>query len=103
MKNDLNELKKALRLLNIPEQASLLEIKKIYRDLIFQWHPDRCKEKKEICHEKTRKIIGSYKLVIAYCDSYRFSFDDADLEKSLGNTNEVKFWYDRFGDDPIWG
>jgi len=103
MKNDIDELKKALLLLNIPEKASLLEIKKIYKDLLFQWHPDRCKENKKLCHEKTQKIIRSYKIILTYCDNYRFSFNEVDLEKNFGNVDAVKFWYDRFGDDPIWG
>jgi preprotein translocase subunit Sec63 len=103
MKTDINELKKALLLLNIPDEASLIEIKKIYRDLIFRWHPDRCQEDKEICIEKTKEIISSYKLVMVYCDHYKFSFQNSDLEKHFGNTDELEFWYDRFGDDPIWG
>jgi curved DNA-binding protein CbpA len=46
MENEIDELKKALILLNIPEKASLLEIKKIYKNLLYQWHPDRCIENK---------------------------------------------------------
>ena len=102
MEYSIDEIKSALELLNIPEKSSLLEIKKIYKDLLFQWHPDRCREKKEICNKKTRRIIKSYKILLAYCENYKFSFIEEELETNPGSGNPIKFWYERFGDDPIW-
>jgi DnaJ-class molecular chaperone len=103
MKSTVSELKKALSLLEIPEQASILEINKIYKNLLFQWHPDRGLENKKVCNEKTQQIIKSYKLIMSYCEKYRYSFSDDDIEKNLGDTDPVKFWFDKFGEDPIWG
>jgi curved DNA-binding protein CbpA len=58
MKYSIDEIKSALELLNIPEKASLLEIKKVYKDLLFQWHPDRCRGKKEIFYWLIVKITS---------------------------------------------
>ena len=103
MKTEIIKINEAVAYLNIPEKASYKEIKKIYKDLLYQWHPDRCKEEKELCHEQTRKIIQSYKIIQNYCENYRLSFNEHELEGGTGVPDPVKFWYERFGDDPIWG
>ena len=46
---------------NLPDHASLNEIRKLYKELIFRWHPDRCKEDPQICNEKIRKIQEAHK------------------------------------------
>ena len=35
---------RAKELLNLPERASMKEIKANYRKLLMHWHPDKCKE-----------------------------------------------------------
>lgn len=102
MKYTINDLRNALEILNIPESASLSEIKKIYKELLFQWHPDRCKEKKELCNQKTREINKSYKIMRAYCENYKFKFNIDEMERNHGDNKAANFWYERFGDDPIW-
>jgi len=37
----IEKLKRAYRVLNVPEAASALAIKSNYRKLIKRWHPDR--------------------------------------------------------------
>jgi curved DNA-binding protein CbpA len=37
----------AKNLLKLPERASMEEIKSNYRELIGQWHPDKCNESDE--------------------------------------------------------
>ena len=39
--NQIEKLKKAYRILNVPETASALAIKSNYRKLVKRWHPDR--------------------------------------------------------------
>ncbi|MBN2426481.1 MAG: J domain-containing protein [Calditrichaceae bacterium] len=102
MENKIDAIKDAIRLLGLEEKASLHQIRKNYRKLLFQWHPDRCKEDKEICNEKTRKLHQSFKLLVAYCESYQFSFDDGTLNSQFKSDAATKFWFDRFGEDPIW-
>ena len=76
------------------------EIKKRYRELCRKWHPDTSDEPKEICEEKLSRINESYRIVMQYLRTYRYSFDDKDMKK-FSNTDE--WWFDRFGDDPLWG
>jgi preprotein translocase subunit Sec63 len=103
MKKNKVDLIQAIELLEIPEQASIIEIKRIYRELLFKWHPDKCKEDKDICSEKTRQIHEAYKIIRVYCDNYPISFAREDVDKNQPKEAAFRFWMDRFGDDPIWG
>jgi DnaJ-class molecular chaperone len=94
---DINEARK---LLNLPEQASMDEIRSNYRRLIRMWHPDRCGQDNAECHEMTQKIIKAYQTITLYCSQYMYSFAREDVEKHLSNE---EWWYARFGDDPLWG
>jgi DnaJ-class molecular chaperone len=90
----------AKELLNLPERASMEEIKSNYRELIGQWHPDKCHESDEKCNEMTRKIIAAYDIIIAYCNQYHYSFSKEEIKRYLSNE---EWWFERFGNDPIWG
>jgi DnaJ-class molecular chaperone len=88
-------------LLNLPERASMEEIKSSYRKLLSQWHPDRCSEEDSgKCNEMTKKIIEAYKTVIIYCNQYKYSFSKEEIKKYLSDED---WWFERFGDDPVWG
>jgi DnaJ-class molecular chaperone len=87
-------------LLNLSERASMEEIKSHYRELVNQWHPDKCKESDEICNEMTRKIVAAYKIIIAYCDQYQYSFSKDEIMKYLKGE---EWWNEKFGSDPLWG
>ncbi|AEX85087.1 hypothetical protein XO10_03295 [Marinitoga sp. 1135] len=42
------------------------ELKKRFRDLTKQYHPDRCKDGKEICEEKFKQINEAYEFLSKY-------------------------------------
>lgn len=90
----------AKELLGLPERASMDEIKSNYRKLISQWHPDKCSENKDKCHEVTKKIIAAYKIIIAYCEQYRYSFTKEEVKNYL---SPEEWWFEKFGNDPMWG
>ena len=90
----------AKELLNLPERASMEEIKSNYRKLINQWHPDKCKENDEKCNEMTKKIISAYNTIIIYCNQYRYSFAEDEIKKYLSAED---WWFEKFGNDPLWG
>jgi len=48
-------------ILGLHESATQSEIKKAYRDLILQWHPDRCQ--RPDAEEMTKKIIAAYTIL----------------------------------------
>ena len=90
----------AKELLNLPERASMKEIKTNYKTLIAKWHPDKCEKNKDECKEMTIKIVAAYKIITAYCKQYKYSFAKEEVKQYL---SEEDWWFERFGDDPIWG
>ena len=90
----------AREILGLPEQATMSEIKGNYRKLIRQWHPDHCHQDQELCTEMSAKIIAAYRMIVDFCDQYRFSFSQEELQKYI---TDSEWWSDRFGNDPLWG
>ena len=53
--NKYQDITEARKLLELPQRATMKEIKSNYRMLLAKWHPDRCSENKEQCNEMTKK------------------------------------------------
>ncbi|MBN1627108.1 MAG: J domain-containing protein [Deltaproteobacteria bacterium] len=94
------EIIEAKETLKLPERASIKEIKSSYRRLLRYWHPDKCNDNKDKCNKMTKKIIEAYKIIISYCEQYKYSFEEDEVKKYL---SEEEWWFERFGDDPLWG
>ncbi len=94
------EITKARTILELNEFATLKDIKNKYRELLKEWHPDLFKENEDIRKEKTIEIINACRIIMEYCENYRFSFSQEEIEKYV---SAEKFWTKRFGSDPIWG
>lgn len=93
-------LTRARQVLNLPEQATIEEIKANYRDQLLRWHPDTCDKPKTRCQEMTARIVSAYKTMMDYCKHYRFSFAKQDVDR---RALENDWWFERFGNDPVWG
>ncbi len=93
----------AAQVLNLGEKATLTEINSRYKALLFQWHPDHCKENMDECKARTEEIIESYKIIMTYCYNFRFSFSKEDLDKKDSLADPEEFWNKKFGHDPLWG
>lgn len=98
--NKYTKITEARKLLGLAERATMREIKSNYRALLTRWHPDRCSENKEKCNEMTLKIIAAYKTIMTYCEQYNYSFSKEEIRNYLP---EDEWWFERFGDDPLWG
>ena len=99
-----HKIYKAAQVLELNEKETLAEIKKSYRNLIKKWHPDKCEKTDEICKAKTKEIVKAYKIIIEYCQNYRYSFKKENIINNLpvkerGKENMIR----RFGNDPLWG
>ncbi len=94
------EIHEARLLLGLPQRATMAETKASYKKLMGRWHPDRCAENKRECEETSKKIIAAYKVILAYCEQYRFSFSREDI---MEHASEEEFWLERFGRDSSWG
>lgn len=95
-----NDIVEARELLNLPERASMEEIKSNYRKLLMQWHPDKCPGNHEKCTDMTKKLTCAYKTILLYCNQYKYSFTKEEVELYL---SAEEWWFDRFGHDPLWG
>lgn len=98
--NKYQEITEARKLLKLSETASMTMIKSRYRELLEKWHPDKCSGNMELSNEMTRKIISSYKIIMDYCLQYQYSFSKEEIKNHL---SPEEWWFDRFGEDPLWG
>jgi hypothetical protein len=98
--NRFAEIEGARLLLELPELATMKEIKAAYRRLLRKWHPDRCGPDPERCAEMTRKVVEAYRTLAAYCRDYRFSFSREEVKQHL---SAEEWWMEKFGNDPLWG
>ena len=88
------EIDQARRLLGLGERASMAEIKIAYRHMCKQWHPDVVTDK-TTGTRKMKDINAAYRLLVEYCESYRFSFSPEEIE----SFDPEKWWSQRFGDN----
>ncbi len=84
-------------LLGLGEKASLGEIKKAYRLLCKQHHPDLADpgEADLPMHDLT----DAYRLLLDLCENYPVPLPPAELEPQ----SDEDWWMERFGNDPLWG
>ena len=61
------------KLLGVNEQATLLTLKTVYRNLIKEWHPDKFveQEDKDRCEAKSRHIIEAYHFLVSIAPETR--------------------------------
>jgi len=97
-----DEMKEALALLGVGERSSLREVRKLFREKIFTWHPDRCASTPEECREKSREIIAAYNKVVSYCENRYIDFSRNGNEDEMWE-DPAEFWKKRFGSDPVLG
>jgi len=48
----------------------------------------------------TRKIIAAYEIITVYCENYKYSFAREEVRRYL---SVEEWWFDKFGNDPLWG
>ena len=92
------KLTEARKLLQLPEQATMAQIKSGYRELVRKWHPDRGEQDRDTCLEMTRRIIAAYETIMEYCNRYEYSFSRQEVKKYL---SAEEWWYKHFGQEPL--
>jgi len=100
METEYRKIEKAIDILGLPESATMEFIKKRYKSLSRKWHPDKYPDNPEECHQMMQKINEAYQIIIDYCENYKYSFKKEDIRSTF---SPEELWYERFGDDPIWG
>jgi len=85
----------AVRILDLPAQATLAEVKARHRELVKRHHPDSVADADP---EAIRRINAAYRIVLAYCTGYSFRFNrDEFLEQ-----NPEERLREQFAHDAIW-
>jgi curved DNA-binding protein CbpA len=91
-----DDLKTALEVFGIPDQATLKQIKARHRELVKRFHPDRGEEDDP---ERIRLINAAYRLLTDYCRDYLFSFGEAEFYRQNPD-EQLRMQY---RDVPHWG
>ncbi len=94
-----DEIQAARKTLGLFEKASVSELEKKKKQLLFKWHPDRNQDNIEKANEMTSKILDSYNLIIKYFMNYKIPFSREDVMKYC---TPEEWWHDKFGTDPLW-
>lgn len=72
-----------LKILELPKNASLDDIKKSYKELLHIWHPDKCgsnENLKKRTTEKLKKINEAYAYLVKNYSANACSEDDEQAE-----------------------
>lgn len=93
-KSTFERLDEARKRLELPEIASINQIKDKYREMSKKWHPDSCTEDPKTCHEMQQQLNAAYETLMSYCNTYQYSFRSEDVERF---PSAEDFWWDRFG------
>jgi hypothetical protein len=88
------ELEKSRKILGLPPEVTLKEIRDAYRDKSRLVHPDLNPENKA---EEMTKLNHAYRVLVTYVENYAIKLTTTEE----GMTDE-EWWHEHFGQDPIW-
>jgi len=91
----------AKTLLGLPDQASLGEIKKAYRRLSKEHHPDLARHKEEgpeAQRLEMHRLTEACQILLEYGKKYKIPLVPGEDQPLDGED----WWMERFGDDPLW-
>ena len=91
-----NEIDEARRLLGIGEAVTLKEIKTAYRRLAHHHHPDKTDSTNEKSNEMMKKLNRAYKVLMDYCNEYRYGFRREDVSRVYPEEEDFKTWCDKW-------
>ncbi len=98
MSFDWDDIEEAREILELEERATLAEIKEAFRRLAKEHHPDLNGEGAD--PNRMRKLNRAYQTLQDYCSSFRFPLKKGPESEII---DDEKWWFDRFGEDPLWG
>ena len=81
-KVEFGEVNEAREMLGLGEEATISEIKDIYRELSKKFHPDKYPGDQE-AQKRFEKITKAYQIITDYCQGGQCSFKEADVRDWL--------------------
>ena len=91
-----NEIDAARRLLGLGEAVTLTETKTAYRKLAHHHHPDKNDSTNGKSNEMMKSLILAYKVLMDYCNEYRYSFRQEDVARVYPEEEDFKTWRDKW-------
>lgn len=86
---------RARKILDLPERASMRQIRDNYHELSRRWHPDLCRENESLAREKQQEINDAYRTLMDYCTGYVYSLRKEDVQEFQESED---FWWEHFGE-----
>ena len=91
-----SDLQTALGILGVSERATLQQIKRRYRELVKQHHPDHAAGNDPA---EMHRINAAYQILSESCRNYRYDFSEREfLEQTPEERMRRQFVW-----DPVWG
>jgi DnaJ-class molecular chaperone len=88
------EIDEARKVPGLSEAATLKEIKRAYRTLAHHHHPDKHSGTAgEETEETMKKLNWAYKLLMDYCDNYKYSFREEDVAGTYPRDEYLRRYY----------
>ena len=92
-----DEIEEARKLLGLGEAATLKEIKKAYRTMAHRHHPDKLGSAAgEENGEVMKRLNWAYKLLMDYCDNYKYSFKEEDIARTYPHDEYLRTFKDKW-------
>ncbi len=88
---------KARKLLGLPREATLNEIKNAYRRRAQECHPDKQRPGKKERSQKMTQINKAYKILMHYVEKYRFCFSEEEVKRNDPDRDTRRFSEDWLG------
>ena len=93
------EIDEARRELELSEAATLKEIKTAYRALAHRYHPDKHSDSVgEESAETMKRLNWAYKLLVDYCENYKYSFNEEAVARNYPDEEYVRNWHKKWYD-----
>jgi DnaJ-class molecular chaperone len=88
------EIDEARKVLGLSEAATLKEIKRAYKTLAHRYHPDKHGGSvDEETDETMKKLNWAYKLLMEYCNNYKYSFGEEDVTRTYPHDEYLRKYY----------
>jgi DnaJ-class molecular chaperone len=78
MQTPIEEIEKALEILDLPKMVTKADIKRQYRYIAKKHHPDLGGDPQEM-----ERINYAYRLLMKYIEEFRYTFDENEVSKQF--------------------
>ena len=93
--DNMKRIERHRAILGVDDKATLSDLKKVYRKIMMEWHPDKfqdSEESKKMAEEKSTKLIASYHfLVSVHPETHAATLTEYTATISESSINDFEF------------